>query len=45
MISNFIPPLRFNVITIVVVFVTLVMGVLLPDIEFVLGIVSPKHRL
>jgi hypothetical protein len=43
MISNFIPPLRFNVITIVVVFVTLVMGVLLPDIEFVLGIVSSKQ--
>jgi hypothetical protein len=43
MISNFIPPVRFNVITIVVVAATLVMGILLPDIEFVLGIVSFQH--
>lgn len=40
MISNFIPPVRFNVITVSVVFSTLVMGILLPDIEFVLGIVG-----
>jgi hypothetical protein len=40
MTGNFIPPVRFNIITVVVVAVTLVMGILLPDIEFVLGIVS-----
>ena len=40
MFTNFIPPVRFNIITIIVVVSTLIMGILLPDIEFVLGIVS-----
>jgi hypothetical protein len=40
MISNFIPAIRFNVITTSVVLLALVIGILLPDIEIVLEIVS-----
>ena len=44
MFSNYIPPVQFNFITVVVVAATLVMGILLPDIEFVLGIVSASSN-
>lgn len=37
---NYIPPERFNVITALVILVTLTVGVLVPDIEFVLGMVG-----
>jgi len=38
--SNYIPPTKFNVITVGVLGVTLFLGVMIPDIEFVLGIVG-----
>ena len=38
--QDFIPPNRWNTITIVVIAITLVVGILIPDIEFVLGIVG-----
>ncbi len=40
MASNYIPPDRFNAITVCVILLTLVLGIMLPDIEFVLGMVG-----
>ncbi len=40
MASNYIPPDRFNAITVCVILLTLALGVALPDIEFVLGMVG-----
>jgi hypothetical protein len=45
MFTNYIPTTRFNVITVTVVLATFVTGILLPDIEFILGIVSRKKPL
>ena len=38
--ANYIPPNRFNTITVVVVVITLIVGIMIPDIEFVLGLVG-----
>ena len=38
--TNYIPPNRFTGITIFVVAVTLILGIMIPDIEFVLGLVG-----
>ena len=40
MTSNYIPPDRFNAITIVVILITLSLGIMIPDIELVLGLVG-----
>ncbi len=38
--SNFIPPDHFNMITVFVILLTLTLGIIIPDIEFVLGMVG-----
>ena len=40
MVTNYIPPDRFNAITIVVILITLSLGIMIPDIELVLGLVG-----
>ena len=40
--SNYIPPDRFNAITVVVILLTLTVGIAIPDIEFVLGMVKKR---
>merc|ERR1712179_517617 len=40
MVKNYIPTLRFNGITLFVVIITLTIGILIPDIELVLGLVG-----
>ncbi len=40
LVSNYIPPDRFNGITVCVILLTLTLGVMIPDIEFVLGMVG-----
>ncbi len=40
MVSNYIPPNRFNVITVAVLLITLAVAIMIPDIEFVLGMVG-----
>lgn len=40
MTSNYIPPDRFNAITVVVILITLCLGIMIPDIELVLGLVG-----
>ena len=38
--ANYIPPNRFNTITVGVIVITLFIGIMIPDIEFVLGLVG-----
>ncbi|XP_059095002.1 putative sodium-coupled neutral amino acid transporter 10 isoform X2 [Tigriopus californicus] len=40
MVSNYIPPDRFNLMTAIILGITLTMGIMIPDIEFVLGLVG-----
>jgi len=40
LVTDYIPPARFNLITIVMILITLSIGIVIPDIELVLGIVG-----
>jgi hypothetical protein len=40
LVTDYIPPARFNIITSCIIASTLVVGILVPDIELVLGLVG-----
>ncbi len=40
LVADYIPPTKFNLITAVIIIICLIVGILVPDIELVLGLVG-----